>query len=54
MDTLCIPKSKSKSEVIWNCVWCIDCGTWLQDHIFFVLEYVSGGDLRDQLAEVKF
>jgi serine/threonine protein kinase len=53
MDTLCTAKSKSRSEDVWNCVWYIDCGTSLQDHLFFVLEYMSGGDFKDQLAKVE-
>jgi serine/threonine protein kinase len=54
VDTLCTAKCKSWSKVVWNCMWYIDCGTCLQDHLFFVLEYMSGGDLRHQLTEVEF
>jgi novel protein kinase C epsilon type len=30
-----------------------DCGTCLQDHLFFVMEYVNGGDLLDFLDEIE-
>jgi len=33
-------------------VWCTDCGTCLQEHLFFVMEYVSGGNMADELERV--
>ena len=53
MDDLCTAKCKSWSKAICNCLWYIDCGTCLQDHIFFVMDYVSGGNLKDLLDEVE-
>ena len=53
MDTLCTVKCKSRSEGVHNCVWYIDCGACLQDHRFFVLEYMCGGDFKDQLTKVE-
>jgi serine/threonine protein kinase len=51
-DDLCTATCKSSSEVVWNCLWYIDCGTCLQDHIFYVMDYMSGGDLKGQLDKV--
>jgi len=52
MDTLCTAKCKSGSEVVWKCLQYFDCGTCLQDHLFFVMEYASEGDLWEQLQKV--
>ena len=52
MDTLCTAKCKSRSEAVWNCVWYFNCGTCLQDHLFLVMDYLSEGDLWDQLKKV--
>ena len=35
------------------CVWCTDCGTCLQEHLFFVMEYVSGVDMAEELEKVR-
>jgi len=35
------------------CVWCTDCGTCLQEHIFFVMEYVNGGNMAEELEKVR-
>ena len=53
MDTLCTAKCKSRSEVVWNCVWYFDCGICLQGHMFFVMEYLSEGGLWHQLKKVE-
>ena len=52
-DDLCTAKFKSRNEVVWNCLWCTDCGTCLQGHIFYVMDYMSGGDLKGQLDKVQ-
>jgi len=36
-----------------SCVWCTDCGTCLQEHLFFVMEYVSGGNMAEELERVR-
>ena len=46
-------KCKSRSEIVWNCLWYNDCGTCLQEHFFFVMEYVSGGDLKHLLDKLQ-
>jgi len=33
-------------------VWCTDCGTCLQEHLFFVMEYLSGGNMVEELEKV--
>ena len=43
--------SRLLCTLILYCYIFSDCITCL--HLFFVLDYMSGGDLRDQLAEVK-
>jgi len=45
---------KSRSEVFESvCVWFTDCGTCLQKHLFFVMEYVSGGNMAEELERVR-
>jgi hypothetical protein len=42
-----MPLEKLRVTVSYN-----DCGTCLQDHLFFVMEFMSGGDLLKLLYEV--
>ena len=46
-------KCKSWSKVVCNCLWYTEYGTCLQDRMFFVMEYISGGDLKDLLDKVE-
>jgi len=32
-------------------VWCTDRGTCLQEHMFFVMEYASGGNMAKELEK---
>jgi serine/threonine protein kinase len=51
MEFLWTARCKSNSEVVWNCVWCAGGDSGLEEHLFYVLEYVSGGSLFDQLRQ---
>jgi serine/threonine protein kinase len=42
-----MPLENQRVTVTYN-----DCRTCLEDHLFFVMEYVSGGDLLGLLHEV--
>ena len=34
-------------------MWCTDSGICLQQHLFFIMEYVSGGTMLEALEEVE-
>ena len=34
-------------------VWCTDGGTCLQEHLFFIMEYLTGGSMAEELCKVK-
>jgi len=34
-------------------VWCTDCDTCLQEHLFFMMEYLSGGSMAEELSRVQ-